>query len=168
MRTLIFLLLISTLGKAQTLTVTGSWAPTLNDVRPSVAGSDYSAVTESLPNQVQLGVSEYLLLALLSKYDISVKKTGNLPSGAKLYVRRSGDGTTNSGSVTLGSYSGGLSYIEVTNSGQQLFRINVTLSLSLPITLSFQNIPIQYKLEGLSVTQPTGNHNVTVTYTVSK
>jgi hypothetical protein len=95
--------------------------------------------------------------------------TGALPSGVKLYARRTADGTITSSflSINVGNYSNGLSYVELTNLVQALFYINITLAVNLGTTL-FQNIPIQYKLEGLSVTQPTGTYTVTVTYTVSK
>ncbi|ADQ15829.1 hypothetical protein Lbys_0033 [Leadbetterella byssophila DSM 17132] len=167
MKILLGLLFLSLGLQAQTLNISGNWNITI--AKPTVPGSNYLNSYESSTNAVILSGSDNSILTIGAKYTFSVSMTGALPSGVKLYARRTADGTIISSflGLNVGNYSDGLSYLELTNFVQALFYINITLAVSVGTTL-FQNIPIQYKLEGLSVTQPTGTYTVTVTYTVSK
>jgi hypothetical protein len=164
MRVFFMLLLFSMASKAQTLTATGSWALDVSTVKPTVAGANYPGAVESSTNQTIIGVTESVLVSVLSKYDIYIKMSGTLPTGAKLFARRTADGTAG---ALLGGYVGGTAYLELSASNQKLFTINILAAIG-PLVISFQSIPIQYKIEGLSVTQPTGIHTVVLTYTVTK
>src|SRR5690606_8536742 len=111
---------------------------------------------------------------LLPSFTVEVKQTvtgPSLPSGVILSARRTGDG---SGYLLgllpapelFGNYSGvpKNQYLILTISDQTFFSFSALLSLNLGRVLG---IPIQYKLEGLSVLLPVDTYSVTVTYTVS-
>ena len=71
-------------------------------------------------------------------------------SDLSLYIRRTGSG---SGS---GSISGGNSYIEILDMDREFFSGNGHLN----------NIPLQYKLSGVSVQVPPGTYSTTVIFTL--
>jgi|GEM_PF-885664 len=146
----------------------GGWTvPNFNSQKPVEAGSDYQPnYIESDPNETLLTINNAGVL--LPTFHVSV--TGpTLPSGLTLKVRRTGGGTAinllnlNLG-ILLGNYSGTPmnQYLTLTTSPQPFFTFS-----GLALLASVNNIPIQYRLEGLSVLVPLDTYNVTVTYTVS-
>lgn len=145
---LLLFLLISSYGIcwAVSITVTGSWAETIDalDLQAG-AGSDLIDTYESASNTVAIDI------IAPTNWRVDVKKSDtNWPANFQLYVRRTSDG---SGS---GSISGGTSYQEITDTDQSFF--NGTLDRS--------NITGQLKLTGVSVQIPVDTYTTTVYYTV--
>lgn len=157
-------------GYAQRITVTGNWTvPNMNNPMPVPveAGSDYNlSYIESTSNETLLTVNNAGIL--LPTFHIDV--TGPmLPSGVTLKVMRTGGGFAlnllglNLG-ILLGNYSGTPinQYLTLTTTQQPFFSFSGVVLLA-----SVNDIPIQYRLEGLSVLLPVDTYNTTVTYTVS-
>ncbi len=165
---LLCILLSSLEMYAQSITVTGNWTiPNFNAQKPVEAGSDYNPnYIESTSNETLLNVNNAGIL--LPTFHVAV--TGpTLPSGLTLQVRRTGGGTAinllgaNLG-ILLGNYTGTPlnQYLTLTPMQQPFFSFSGVLLLA-----SVNNIPVQYRLEGLSALLPVNAYSLTVTYTVS-
>ena len=116
------------------------------------AGKDYVVYGEtSLVAQTTLKINALLFWTV----NVQLSTTANWHSGLKIYVIRTGNGT---GGAIL---DGGLTYKEVTTMPQAFFSGNLGLGYAR------DNVPIQYKIEGMSVMLPAKTYTTTIQYTVS-
>lgn len=167
---LFYILLPLTEIYAQRITVTGNWSiPNFNSQKPVEAGADYNPnYIESTSNATLLDINNAGIL--LPTFHVSV--TGpTLPSGLTLKIKRTGTGSAINLlglgidlGILLSRYSGTPmnQYLTLTPSSQPFFTFS-----GIALLASVNDIPIQYRLEGLSVLLPVNIYNVTVTYTVS-
>lgn len=154
---IVLLLIFSYSIKAQTLTVTGtSWSVPIVSI--TEAGTDYNGTYQSATNQVQLTVGIPLLLGN-GKVSVHYQPNPTWNNSLVLSTRRTGNGAT---LCLLCSISGGTNYQTMTQSDIELFRITAVLALA-----SYNNIPIQFQLSGVSVTIPAATYNSRVVFTVS-
>lgn len=141
-------------ASAQSVTVingTNVWSiPTLSSTITK-AGKDYEHIETSSTAQTLLRVNSLLVWTVSAH----MSTTSNWDSALKLFVQRTGNGTG------LAILSGGTTYMQLTSSPQQFF------SGALNLGGNRDNIPIQYKIEGLSVTLPVKTYTATITYTIS-
>lgn len=141
---------------AQSITITNgasgsTWSiPTLSSVITK-AGKNYEHIETSGVSQTLLKVNSALL------WGVSIQQSGtsNWDTSLKIFVKRTGDGT---GGAII---SGGATYMQLTSSNQSFF------SGLLGLGFSRDNIPIQYKIEGLSVLLPAKTYTTTILYTVT-
>ena len=180
----IFLLLLSLVffnTKAQiftSLSVSGNnWTPTIDASSVVEPGSDYATGfhVESLSNQNEISVTSLVsgLAALTAlPWQISVEiEAAPIDSWGEnkleLAVKRTDSGTGSAliqnlyiGSITLANptISGGTTYQTITNGSTYFFEG----------TANYHDIPVQYKLSGISVLYPTDiTYTAEVIYTVS-
>ncbi|WP_221392215.1 hypothetical protein [Dyadobacter sp. NIV53] len=150
------LALISFVTSAQSITVTNgaggsTWSvPALSSVITK-GGKNYEHIETSAASHTLLKVNSLLV------WGVSVQQSGisNWDPALKISVRRTGDGT---GGAIIG---GGAAYIQLTTSSQAFF------SGLLGLGFSRDNVPIQYKIEGLSVLLPVKTYTTTIIYTIS-
>jgi hypothetical protein len=149
---LLWLLLISSglICSAGTLTLTGSWAKTIDSSDLQAGpGSDLTDTYESAANQVTIDVTA----VGNSTWDVNVKKIdSNWHANFQLSVRRTSSGTGAGGS----SVSGGTTYQEITDTNQLFFNGKKAR----------QGINVQLRLSGVSVQIPQDTYITTVYYTV--
>nr|WP_295922676.1 hypothetical protein [uncultured Dyadobacter sp.] len=140
-------------ASAQSVTVingTNVWSiPTLSSTITK-AGKNYEHIETSSASQTLIRVTSLLIWTVSAHMS-----TSNWDSSLKLSVQRTGNGTG------LAILSGGTTYMQLTSSPQQFF------SGALNLGGNRDNIPIQYKIEGLSVTLPVKTYTTTITYTIS-
>lgn len=140
-------------ASAQTISINGgtTWSiPTLSSTITK-AGKNYEHIETSGTSQTLLKVNAVLAWSITAH----LSTTSNWDSSLKLSVQRTGNGTG------IAILTGGTTYIQLTSTPQAFF------SGLLNLTASRDNIPIQYKIEGLSVMLPVKTYTTTVTYTVS-
>lgn len=145
--------LMSSAAYAQTISVTSgtTWSiPTLSSTITS-AGKNYEHIETSAASQTLIKVNAVLV------WSVSVQQivSSNWNSNLIVSVRRTGDGT--GGAIMLGT----LNYIPLTATSQAFF------SGLLGLGFSRDNVPIQYKIEGLSVTLPVKTYTTTIQYTIT-
>lgn len=141
---------------AQTISGSGGWTVTVSSANlQSGAGSNLTPTLSSPSNATLLTVNP----TFFSAWHVTVSANQGLfqipawPSALHLQARRTGSGST------LGSPpTGGTSYLTLTGTAQTFF--------SGSAISAYNNIPIQYRLTGLSLQIPVGNYSITVTYTV--
>jgi hypothetical protein len=133
----------------RSITITNSsWTPSVGTTPVSIAGNDYtnSTLTSSV-NQSLLNVNSN------GGYKIRVNKNNiDWNAGLSLWVRRTGDGTSSSATI-----SPNVPFIQLTNLDQVLFTGNKNRS----------NIPLQFEIRGLSVLLPTKQYTTTIVFTIS-
>lgn len=115
------------------------------------AGKNYEHVETSAASHTLLKVNALLTWSISVQQSVS----SNWDPALKISVRRTGDGT---GGAII---SGGSNYIQLTSSSQVFF------SGLLGLGFSRDNIPVQYKIEGMSVLLPVKTYSTTIQYTVS-
>lgn len=147
------LCLASEISAMQDITATGSWSLTIdvNDLQ-GTAGSNLNSSYESITNQVEIDVSGIILPT--ENWRVDVRKSDIAWSGNfQLSIVRTGDGT---GIPVLSGISEGTVYQEVTDTAQSFFE-------------GFGNrnaIPIQLKIDNVSVAIPAEIYSTTVIYTI--
>ena len=152
---LISSILITSLCFGQRINVRGTnWNNTFQASDISSAGSDYKAFYESKTNQHKITFSSkprnnytdnYRYFALsIHKEDI------NWHPNLRLEVKRTG-GSTNGHTLYYGDY-----YRSITNNSSIFF-----YSYG-----STKNVPIQYKISGISVLLPAENYSTRIVYTI--
>lgn len=153
--------------KAQ-LNVTGNdWIPTIDATAVSEAGTDYATdfSLESLVNQSEMDVTPLLssLLPPLFGWSVqaSITSVVDWHPDLELSVRRSGDGT---GSAILGVLGGVL--VSPSISGGETYQtLSVVPNTFFTGRAHYNDIPIQYKVSGMSVLIPTKTYTAEVLYT---
>lgn len=142
-------------GLAQSMSVNGNWAPNITSTSIVEAGLDYpNASVESAPSQTLISVSSYFNIGRR----INVSYVSNtLPQEITLEVKRTGNGNI----VFGGSINGGEQYLLLAPGGvgREFFNLRTLRAVN--------NIPIQYRISGISVLRPAATHTITVTYTVT-
>jgi len=146
---LLSLLFLMSLAYAIRIRVTGEWSEIIdaNDLA-GPPGSDLIPYQESAPNQALIDITNTNRFWVVSVYKVD----SLWPSAFRLYVRRTGDGKG------PGNISGGLNYLELTDR-EQIFFSGSRLRLA---------IPLQFRLEGLSVEIPPQVYMTTIIYTVTE
>ena len=154
---IVVLALCSNYFKAQTLTVTGTaWAVPITTI--TEAGNNYTGTYQSAANQILLAASVPLLLGN-GKVSVHYQPNPTWNNALVLSAKRTGNGTT---VCVLCSITGGTSYITLTQTDIELFRISAVLALA-----SYSNIPVQLELSGVSVTIPATSYQSSVVFTIS-
>jgi hypothetical protein len=150
---LLFTLIIAETSFAPlpSVTVTGTdWVLTIDssDLQ-SGAGSDLVSSYENTAGAILIELTG--LLGQQNNYRVDVSKSDtNWHGNFRLFVKRTGDGTGN------GTITGGTTYQEITNTDQQFWTgVN-----------GRHNVPIQLKLDNVSVQIPPDTYTTTVNYTV--
>jgi hypothetical protein len=153
---LILILSLSAPGFCQSISISnspagGTWSVSSLSSNVTSAGTNYTHTEESGASHTLLKVTALLL------YSVSVHQSvaSNWDSELLLSVKRTGNGT---GSGTIAN---GTTYIQLTTSPQTFF------TGSLGLGLSRDNIPVQYKIAGLSVMLPVKTYTTTVQYTIT-
>ncbi|MFC3159670.1 hypothetical protein SAMN05443633_1133 [Chryseobacterium arachidis] len=152
----IFTISYHLLAQTRSITVTGTWAPTIPAI--TEAGNNYLGTYESATNQVLITAAVPALST--SKISVHYLQNPTWNSSLILSVKRTGTG----GSLCIGcSMTGGnTAYIPVPlSTSVDFFSIISGVSLS-----TFSNIPIQIQLSGVSVTIPSGNYNSRLVFTI--
>lgn len=145
--------LTARLAPAQTISIKGgaSWSiPSVSSVITK-AGKNYEHSETSSASHTLLKVNSLLLWNITAH----LSTTSNWDPALKLSVVRTGNGTG------IAILTGGTTYLQLTSTPQTFF------SGLLNLTAHRDDIPIQYKIEGLSVTLPVKTYTTTVMYTIS-
>lgn len=160
MRILGFIILILASGlhlKAQTISASPGWTYTLSSSDISEAGNDYNVNIESAANQTLVDV----VTNYIGNYNFKVaveKIDNNWNSQLTLSVRRTGNG---SGGWFAG-ISGGTNYIQLSSTPQLLYSGNTGY-----FSGGYFDVPVQYRVQGLSLLVPAQNYSTTVRYTIT-
>ncbi len=170
MRILLLLTLcLSTMCSAQ-LTLNGQWDLILSSTDITEAGLDYPNQFQSSTNQTELTWSSSLFNPLLTcvvninNYRVNLRKINiNWDPALTMSIRRTGDGTpdaliTNPTTLALlnSSVSNGTIYQEIQDTDIEIVRFRGCRN----------DIPFQFKLEGMSVTLPVETYSITLMYTI--
>ena len=122
----------------------------------SEAGNDFTSDLLSSTNENELSVTIYpqdLNNTTYRNWHIDVKRTDiNWDSSLSIYVKKTAEGTSNYGTTT----TGGETFMEVTSSDQLFFQGAGWIT----------DIPIQYKISGISVTIASDTYSTEITYTL--
>ena len=140
-------------ASAQTISINSgnTWSvPTLSSTITK-AGKNYEHVETSSASQTLFKVNALLAWSISAH----LSSTSNWDSSLKLYVQRTGSGTG------IAIVTGGTTYMQLTTTPQLFF------SGLLNVLAHRDNIPVQYKIEGLSVMLPVKTYTTTITYTIS-
>jgi hypothetical protein len=140
-------------SSAQTISINSgtTWSiPTLSSTITK-AGKNYEHIETSSASQTLLKVNALIGWSISAH----LSTTSNWDSSLKLYVQRTGNGTG------IAIVSGGTTYMQLSSTPQVFF------TGLLNLLAHRDNIPIQYKIEGLSVMLPVKTYTTTVTYTIS-
>lgn len=140
-------------ASAQTISINSgnTWSvPTLSSTITK-AGKNYEHIETSSASQTLFKVNALLAWSISAH----LSSTSNWDSSLKLYVQRTGSGTG------IAIVTGGTTYMQLTTTPQLFF------SGLLNVLAHRDNIPVQYKIEGLSVMLPVKTYTTTITYTIS-
>ncbi len=123
------------------------------------AGSDYSGAYESLDNEVQFSVNDKNKVEQNGYgWSVSIRRSDILwDNTAKIYVRRTSNGTPHDSGNIPTTITGGTSYQQVTET-ETFFFSGYRGS---------EDIDIQYKLQGVSVVIEAQKYTTYIIYTVS-
>lgn len=144
------LLLIFCIGffhiiSAQSIRVTGAWNYTIPSSDITEAGNDFTGTYESSVNQVYVDIEHN------NKWEASVEKNNiDWNRAFRLSVRRTGNGFGQK------KIKGGNIYIELKDRATKIFSGDRDRF----------SIPLQYKMEKVSVTIPAHNYVVEIVYTI--
>lgn len=138
---------------AQTLSINSgsTWSVSTLSSTISKAGKNYEHIETSSTSQTLFKVNALLAWSISAH----LSSTSNWDSSLKLYVQRTGNGTG------IAIVTGGTTYMQLTSTPQLFF------SGLLNVLAHRDNIPVQYKIEGLSVMLPVKTYTTTITYTIS-
>ncbi|WP_291938913.1 hypothetical protein [Chryseobacterium sp.] len=149
--------MFSNYSQGQTLTTSGTnWTVSIPSI--TEAGTNYAGTYESATNQIILAVSVPLLLGN-AKVSVHYEPNPTWNNALGLAAKRTNNGTT---VCALCSITGGLTYLTLTQTDIELFRIQAVLALA-----AYTGINIQLELTGVSVTIPATAYQSRVVFTVS-
>ncbi|MCE3077291.1 hypothetical protein [Chryseobacterium gwangjuense] len=161
----VLLIIINSLIKGQTVTVSGTdWSPTIPTI--TEAGSNYAGSYESASSQILISMTIPGLLLVGSSANISVNYEANPLWNNNLILERKRTGAGINGSVCiLCSVSGGdTNYQTITTTPLVFFTLSTGVGLG---TNTRNNIPVQIRLSGVSVTVPVATYNAKLVFTIS-
>ncbi|KAA0992840.1 hypothetical protein [Dyadobacter aurulentus] len=138
-------------GQSISINSGNTWTLPSPSVLVTTAGKNYEHIETSPTSQTLIRVTSLLLWSV----SVQMTNTSNWDPSLKLFVRRTGDGT---GSAILG---GSNNYIQLTTANQAFFWGLLSLGFNR------DNVPVQYKIEGLSVTLPVKTYTTTIQYTIT-
>ena len=146
---LVTLLIHTTAWSAPSITGTGSWVLTIGSLDLIAgAGSELVASYESAVDAVLLSPNP---TPGKPAYRVDVRRIDTTWHGSfVLWIKRSGDGTGS------GSISDGTTYFTVTTTDQTFFAGADDRT----------NVPVQFKLTGVSIQTPPGDYETTISYTI--
>lgn len=138
---------------AQTLSINSGTTWSVSSLSSTItkAGKNYEHIETSSASQTLFRVNAAIAWSITAH----LSTTSNWDSSLKLYVQRTGNGTG------IAIVTGGTTYMQLTATPQLFF------SGLLNVFANRDNIPVQYKIEGLSVMLPVKTYTTTVTYTIS-
>lgn len=137
----------------QSPSILGSWIYTIANTEITEAGNDFQGSFESATNQ--LVFNRNATSYLTPSWSVTIKKFDILwNSNMKLWIRRTGDGTGVSGSTI----SNGANYLEIVNTPTNFFNGYKEVD----------EIPLQLKLTGISVTIPANAYYTLLTFTITE
>lgn len=148
MKNILFIFIISCIVQnvfAQSIDATGEWNYTIptNDI--TEAGEDFTGIYESSVNQTYVDIEN------TNKWDVLVQKIDiDWDNTFNLFVKRTGNG------IGQKNLKGGSNYKEINNKSAKFFsgdRDRIS-------------IPLQYKIEKVSVTIPAHTYIVEIVYTI--
>ncbi len=152
---ILILVLLCFDGFSQDVSSSPGWTYSVPSNTIIEAGLNYSIVPVSAVNQTLISLSR---LKGSSTFEVMVNKVdSDWNNLLDLQVQRTGTGNGGSG----GAINGGETYISITNT-PQLFFSGFNFSSNVR-----NNIPIQYRLNGISVLVPVKTYTTTVVYTIS-
>ena len=140
------------------ISVNGSWNQNISSSEISDAGEDFIGTYESFDDQVQIDIFQQFFWLNLFNYDwqVSIRKEDiDWNTNLLLEARRTGNGNP---FLIQSIIDGGLTYNEIISIDQLFFWGNRT-------TL---NIPIQYKISGISLLLPATTLTTNIVYTVTE
>ncbi len=143
----LFLLVVATTVFGQQIRIRGSvdFSFNLANIQP---GEDYSLATESKQDGVRLDIKN---LRRQANWRVTVSKSDiNWDNNVKVYVRRTSSGNGN------GSLWGCSNYTQIRNMPQTVLQGRGALN----------NIYLQYKLDGISLSLPANTYNTDIIYTL--
>lgn len=150
---------------AQTITVEGTdWTVSIPAI--TEAGTDYVGPFESTASQVLISMTVPGLLSVGSNANVSahyVVPASFANTSLVLQRRRTGTGTNGSLCIAC-TVSGGDTYQNITASPINFFTLSTGIGLG---TNRRNNIPVQFRLNGVSVTNPIGSYTAQIVFTVT-
>jgi len=155
------LVLLFTFGaKAQiTVTVQGDWNFSLSTADIIEAGKDFRHIRKSDKEQVKIDVTQsnfWWNLFYNYNWRIDIEKSDvDWDPSLKIFAKRTGDGSPYGWG---GNINGGTSWLRIKNFSKRFFRGN----------RSRTDIPIRYKIKGISVLLPAKTYTTTIVYTVTE
>lgn len=136
------------------LLIIGSWSLSISSADLIAgAGSDINNHFVSISNQVMIDITD--VYTIENNWRIDVHKTDVIwDTNIQLFIARTGEGSGEKKSKILG----GLTYQNITDV-EQLFFAGTGQRIG---------VPIQLKLEGLTIRLPLGSYATTVVYTITE
>ena len=137
------------------MNVTGNWNPTLSSTQIIEAGNDYNATLSSSTNQTLLthSLGGGFFNQLFGGWQVNIQRIdSNWNPALQLEIRRTGVGS----STIFSGINGGTIYQQVSPSSTIFYTGRG----------NFNNVPMQYRLQGMSVTLPVGTYSTTIIYTL--
>lgn len=140
------------------ITATGQWDYTVSDFDITEAGLDFQGTYASAASQVEIDIFRaggFFVNLFNYNWQVDVRLIPNDWNNALvLSARRTGNGSP---FFFNGNINGGTSYLQLSTSNQNFFNGNRT----------WFDIPVQYRLSGVSVLLPAKTYSATVLYTVT-
>ncbi len=170
----IILILGSSSFGAQTVTVTGNWAPTIAAI--TEAGTNYAGTYDNITPSNPITMSGTLpgsFLNLLSSNGAKItmhQATTVWNNSLVLSAKRTGGTTTVNGLCVActATINGGTTYTAVPQGTDVTFvTITFTGLLGLSNSVNFSNINLQLQLSGVSVAIPAASYSTRVVFTVA-
>ncbi len=157
---LVLLLALVPAASAQiNISANGQWDYTVSNLDITEAGTDFQGTYSSAASQVTIDVFQdnfWLNLLLAYNWQVSVRMTQiDWNPNLILSARRTGNGNP---FFFNGPISGGTSYLQLSTANQNFFNGQ----------RSRYDIPIQYRISGISVLLPAKTYTATVVYTVTE
>lgn len=158
---ILFFFLLSYFTQGQVIQTVGSWNPNISSNAIVEAGLNYATDynVESLRNQTNVSLQRGggFFGVYIGSWRVDISKVDlNWDSRLRLEVRRTGTGNGTGWWFFAPAISNGTVYQQIQNNATPFFQGNGV----------FTNIPIQYRISGLSVLIPAGNYSTTVVYTL--
>ncbi len=155
------LVLLFTFGaKAQIIvTVQGDWNFSLSPTDIIEAGKDFRHMRKSAKEQIKIDVTQSSFWGnLFYNYNwrIDIEKSDvDWDPSLKIFAKRTGDGSPYG---LGGNINGGTNWLRIKNFTKHFFRGNSSRT----------DIPIRYKIKGISVLLPAKTYTTTIIYTVTE